>query len=192
MDCEMRWIALLGVLFLLGSISVLDASAETEIDSQISSSFAFSENTAAGQVGNRTDVNFYAAEGTTWFVGPSVGQSPSLDAGYFLRAYKNGDNRIHFQLYVILKSRHHWWFFDRALDTNGNKLQVKPIGVDWESGWKTEHLLIQLSRPYLNRLATKLGLSLKVTGKQGEIVLNVPSFYLKGFLRKVDFWRRAK
>jgi hypothetical protein len=188
----MRWIAFLGVLFLLGSISILDASAETGIDSQVSSSFAFSENTAAGQVGNRTDVNFYASEGTTWFVGPSVGQTPSPDAEYFLRAYKNGDNRIHFQLYVILKSRHHWWFFDRALDTNGNKLQVKSIGVDWESGWKTEHLLIQLSRRYLNRLAAKMGLSLKVMGKQGEIVLNVPSFYVKGFLRKVEFWRRVE
>ena len=188
----MRWIALLGVLFLLGSISILDASAETEIDSQVSNSFTFSENTAAGQVGNRTEVNVYASEGTTWFVGPSVGQPPSLDAAYFLRAYKNGDNRIHFQLYVILKSRHHWWFFDRAFDNNGNNLQVEPIGVDWESGWKTEHLLIQLSRPYLNRLAAKLGLSLRVTGKQGEIVLNVPSFYVRGFLRKVDYWAEAE
>ena len=188
----MRWIALLGVLFLLGSISILDASAETEIDSRVSSSFEFSENTAAGQVGNRTDVNIYASEGTTWFVGPSVGQPPSLDGEYFLRAYKNADDKLHFQLYVVLKSRHHWWFFGRALDTDGNVLKVKPIGVDLESGWKTEHLLIQLSRPYLNRLAAKFGLSLRVTGKQGEIVLNVPSFYLKGFLRKVDFWRRAE
>lgn len=188
----MRWIALVGVLFLLGSISILDASAETEIDSGVSSSFAFSENTAAGQVGNRTDVNIYASEGTTWFVGPTVGQPPSLDAEYFLRAYKNGDNRIHFQLYVILKSRHHWRFLDSALDTNGKVLQVKPVGVDLEAGWKTEHLLIQLGRPYLNRLAAKLGLSLRVTGKQGEIVLNVPSFYVEGFLRKVDFWRRAR
>ena len=188
----MRWIALLGVLFLLGNISIRDASAETEIDSQVSSSFAFSENTAAGQVGNRTDVNIYASEGTTWFVGPSVGQPPLLDVEYFLRAYKNGDNKIHFQLYVILKSRHRWRFFDRALDTNGKVLEVKQVGVDWESGWKTEHLLIQLSRPYLNRLAAKLGLSLRFTGKQGEIVLNVPSFYVKGFLRKVDYRRRAE
>jgi len=188
----MRWIALLAALFLLGSISILDASAETEIDSRVSSSFEFSEDTAAGQVSNRTVVDTYASGGTTWFVGPSVGQPPSLDGEYFLRAYKNAGDRIHFQLYVIMKSRHRWWFFDRALDTNGNVLQVKPVGVDLESGWKTEHLLIQLSRPYLNRLAAKLGLSLRITGKQGEIVLNVPSFYVEGFLRKVDFWRKAE
>ena len=180
------------VVLLLGGITIPAASAETEVDYQVRSSFEFSEDTAAGQVSNRTIVEIYPAEGTMWFVGPSVGQSPPLEGEYFLRACKHKGDRIHFQLYIRLKFRHHWFFFNRALDTNGNILHVKQVGVDLDSGWKTEHLLIQLSRPYLNRLPATLGLSLKVSGKRGEIVLNVPQFYVRGFIRKVDFWSRAE
>lgn len=191
-DSAMRWINFLVAAILICSISVKDVSAETEGNSQIRSSYEFSEDTAAGQVSNRTIVDIYPSEGTTWFVGPSVGQPPPFEGEYFLRAFKYPGDRTRFQLYVILKSRHHWLFLNRALDNNGNMFQVRHVNVDLDSGWKTEHLLIQLRGPYLSRLATKVGLSLKVSGKRGEIVLNVPDFYVKGFIRKVDFWTRAE
>ena len=191
-DCAGRWIAFLVVVLLAGGSMILDASAETENTPKITSSFEFSENSAAGQVGNRTIVEIYPSEGTMWFVGPDVSQSPPLKGEYFLRACKETGDKIRFQLYIKQESRHRWFFFNRAVDSNGNKFQVKQVGVGWDSGWKTEHVLIKLSRAYLNSLAAKLDFSLKVTGKQGEVVLNVPGFYVKGFIRKVDFWSKAE
>ena len=191
-DCAGRWIAFLVVVRLLGGILSLDASAETENAPQITSSFEFSENSAAGQVGNRTIVEIYPSEGTMWFVGPGVSQSPPLKGEYFLRACKETGDEIRFQLYIKQKSRHRWFFFNRAVDSKGNKFPVKQVGVDRDSGWKTEHVLIRLSRAYLNGAAAKLGLSLRITGKQGEVILNVPSFYVRGFIRRVDLWSKAE
>jgi hypothetical protein len=183
--------SLIVVLLLVAVVTTAESPAATATESQAESSLGVSdEHTASGQVSSRTLVENYPAENITWFVAPSVVQSPPLGGENFLRAYQPVGDEIVYQLYVVLKSFENWFWMYRASDASGRRFSIEERCVDKDSESSTEHLLITLSGRYLNSVAAKRGLFLKVTGSRGAIVVELPAFYVKGFLQKVACWTK--
>ncbi|MFH1338919.1 MAG: hypothetical protein ABIH40_03665 [Candidatus Omnitrophota bacterium] len=123
---------------------------------------------------------------TTWI------QSPSLDGWIYsvwLRAQVENKKVISYQIYVLDRDDD-WRFFHSAYDADGKKLDFRTVDSLVEStglytGYTREDYVIVLKREYLNNSVGK-EINFKAVGKRGERVIVVPSFYIEGFLKKVD------
>lgn len=179
------------ILLLLTALIAPHALVATEAELQAEGPLVNSDDyTAAGQVSSRTLVEKYPSERTTWFIGPSVVHSASVGSENFLRAYQPAGGEIVYQLYVILKSPESWFWVHRASDGSGNRFTIEERSVDKDSELTTEHLLINLNGRYLTRVAAKRGLSLRVSGYHRAIVVELPAFYVQGFLQKISSWTK--
>ncbi|MEQ9823468.1 MAG: hypothetical protein ABQ298_03705 [Puniceicoccaceae bacterium] len=85
---------------------------------------------------------------------------------------------------------HHWsqtgWkFLENAADINGNRLEAFRLDTDVTyTGNVEETLSIPLTLEYLQE-RTLDGLNVKLWGQRGEVVVELPSPYVVGFLEKV-------
>ena len=89
-------------------------------------------------------------------------------------------------LYVVSMSED-WLFLDRAVDLSGKELptHVMDRQVWGKVGRIREHLLVEMSREALDAAAVS-GLSVKLYGRRGNVVVTLPAYYVAGFLRKVQ------
>ena len=140
---------------------------------------------------NNTTTNTDPYQNLTWIRSPDwvverfvISSIPSCVA--HLRAATREDVVRFYQLYVWNGSDK-WSFYNRAYDSNGNALGF--VLVDREvskHGYAVhESFAINLSEKYLNDMRIS-GLNIKVVGKRSEKIIVVPSYFVQGFLRKVN------
>lgn len=133
---------------------------------------------------------------TTWIRSPMfINHDPFLQGmgSYyaFLRVLVN-DRYVTFYQFYISDSDENWRFFNRAYDSNGNKLDFVEIDHQIKSSQSVrmqEDFTINLSREYLDG-AKNSGLNIKAVGKRGEKIFVLPGYYVEGFLKKVDEYTR--
>lgn len=105
---------------------------------------------------------------------------------YFLRAMKDEKSGKDFiQIYVSNEDTD-WLFFNHAIDSDGNKLEF--IEIDRQTSQSTkygvgviEDFAIVVNQDYLSTKAND-GIRIKVYGKRGGRIINIPPFYIQGFL----------
>ncbi len=112
-----------------------------------------------------------------------------IGTDYHLRALWKDDAYDVTQLYVV-DAGYDWRFLENANDINGNSLHADRNATNVEFGLCYEHVLVELMPDYLEA-RRKSGLSIKVWGRAGEQIVEVPAFYVDGFLRKVDEYRAS-
>lgn len=141
----------------------------------------------AQAVHDKTRVEYDHYKNSTWVNGPTINAS-SLTA-FHLRSLWIGGSQKSLQLYVSDKSSS-WRHFAHANDSDGNSLPLTPIGTDVDSfsygrihnTWCYEDVAVELTKEYLESHASS-GMSVKVWGNAGERIVDVPPFYIEGFLR---------
>lgn len=120
----------------------------------------------------------------TTFTGPNC----ATDAGdlVYFRAWRDRNNALTYQVYVMDYYTGDWRFYDSAHDEDGVELSFTQIDrqtdICTQYGCsKDEHLGINVGRDYLARHATS-GMRFKVSGKRGSEVFVVPAAYIRALL----------
>jgi hypothetical protein len=98
-------------------------------------------------------------------------ENDSLKNIYFSFTYKSED----------------WAFINSALDIDGNRLKFtqKNRQVLPRLGYVQENFLIEVEKDYLKKHIAN-GIKIKLIGDKREIVLDIPSGYIKAFLSWID------
>lgn len=137
----------------------------------------------------------------SWIKGPPMKASTLTEAAkkdhsdwqvdeYFLRAFVDKKNDSRFIQIYVSHADTDWLFFNSATDSDGNELKFVEISRDTSSATKygvgvIESFAIEVSLDYLKAHAAK-GISIRVYGKNGKRMLNIPSFYVDGFIEKYE------
>ena len=149
-------------------------------------SCAHKANTTADQVAANTDIEQLEYQPGTWLSGPKMGNR--FEGEYHLRGNLSGRNINYYQL-VFLKSREIIKgpaFYKKSFDTNGQELPMVVIKRQaWPYETFTEVIGVRLTRERLTEASTE-GLTVKFVGRGDRPVVEVPAFYVAGFLKKVD------
>lgn len=108
----------------------------------------------------------------------------------YLRAVKDADNDLLFQLNLVNYHHGNWIFYNSAYDDSGTKLALTRVsektGYCGSSGCsKYETFNITFTKNYLES-KKDTGLTIKVIGKEGSSILAYPSEYIKAMLIKVN------
>lgn len=113
----------------------------------------------------------------------------ALPIGFaYLRAQVKNNKIVYYQIYVNDRDVD-WKFIQGAYDIDGNKLDF--YAVDRKvtgAGSIEENYVITVDRKYLNNSIGK-GINFKAIGQRGSTIVRIPSFYIEGFLKKVDEYR---
>lgn len=143
---------------------------------------------------------------TAWLNGPDMKASIMKEAtkkdknewqvhSYSLRAMKDEKSGVKFiQLYVSHQDTD-WIFFDNAVDSDGTKLEFLKIDQRASSGTQygvgvVEDFAITLPEKYLTD-KSQSGFQIRAYGKNGRRAVNVPPFYIQGFIdRYQDFAKK--
>jgi len=124
---------------------------------------------------------------TKWVKGPIY-----WNTGFcLLRAFINEYNNVSIYQFYITDRNKNWIFYNRAYDSNGEKLNFLEIDRRVSSGMTEEDFVIEFERSYLDQ-ASFNGLNIKAVGKRGENVFILPPYYIQGFLQKVDSFTKYK
>ena len=98
---------------------------------------------------------------------------------------KSGGNEF-IQLYVFHWSQTGWNFFSQASDISGTSLNVRPLNRDVNfNATVEEHIAIDLPRDFIESRKNQ-GLNIRLLGRKGSLIIEVPSAYILGFLEKYD------
>ena len=122
----------------------------------------------------------------TKYVGPDY-PGNLLGSNVFLRAYEfDSPPETLYQIYVHSYYSGRWRFYDRAYDSDGNRLKTVVISRDVGSCNKYgcshhEHIGVLIDRKYLEE-HSDTGIRFKVEGKGGQEIFTVPAMYINGFL----------
>ena len=145
--------------------------------------------TSAEQVTAKTRVGPDPFNRGTQIKGPWI--TTTIPSGGFQRSRLRHYNTEQFNLYqlYVQYQAEKWALFEQAYDILGNELKFTKIERQVHKPWIWEDFAITLERAYLNRASTE-GLSVKAIGRLGETVLELPAFYIQGFLQKVDSWEK--
>lgn len=136
---------------------------------------------------------------TAWLSGPHMKASIIKEGAkrdinewqvhsYLLRAQKDEKSGIGFiQLYVSHQDTG-WVFFDHAVDSDGTELEFHKVDQRASSATQygtgiIEDFAITLTEKYLTE-KSQSGLQIRAYGKNGRRTVNVPPFYIQGFLSK--------
>lgn len=143
-------------------------------------------NTTAEEVAANTQVHQEGLRREPWVSGPKMGSS--FEGEYYLRGNLTGRNINYYQL-VYARSREitrGGAFYNKTFDKDGQELPMVVIRRQaWPyEEWK-EEIGIRLTRDALGE-AEKEGLTIKIVGRRDSPVVEVPAFYVTGFLSKVD------
>jgi len=125
-------------------------------------------------------------QSTTLIESPGVFQAQGMGGHRLsLQAKFNSVGDISYSLQVQDSQASGWRFFDRAYDSNGQKLEFIDIDHDVTLGITSEFFSINLSRSYLDNAAIE-SINIKVFGENGESLILLPNHYVEGFLQKID------
>ena len=117
----------------------------------------------------------------------------SIPSG-FLRGWKDlksksGAPGEGFQIYVATVHGGRWHRYSSAWDSGGKQLETRSLGNDVDCSRYgcsySEDVGVDITRAYLEAHRGS-GLSLKVSGSGGEVVVRVPGGYVAGFLERFD------
>lgn len=97
---------------------------------------------------------------------------------------KSGD-LAYCQLYVHHASIDGWKNLDAAFDIEANKLPAQRISSTVVGGWECEDVAVDLTRNYLGAHREN-GLNIKLKGTRGELIVIVPSLFVRGFLSGLE------
>lgn len=120
------------------------------------------------------------------FIGPEL--SPVKYKNLYLRALRLEGKPLVYQIFVRDQYRDNWRFYDAAYDSDGNRLNFASIdrktddcryGCDF---YETMSITVPLG--YLEQRRDR-GLIIKIMGKAGERVVEVPAGYVAGFVDAV-------
>lgn len=113
---------------------------------------------------------------------------------FLLRSMFQGESPSAVQLYISDEGVE-WRNFSNANDSSGVALPLIPITKDAEP-WSYrsvggvrcyEHVAVEMSPEYTRlHSSTGIGISIKIWGNAGERIVDVPAYYVEGFLRKLD------
>ncbi len=126
-------------------------------------------------------------EKTTWISSPYqfVFDNPS----YLIRVLVKDNDVAFYQLYID-EIFSEWAFIDSAHDIQGRSFDVVEIKREvTQSASVREIVGVELSRNYLDEAAVS-GINMKLKGRYGSAIAQVPAFYVKGFLQCVDDYLR--
>lgn len=139
-------------------------------------------------VAKYTQVNYDQSTKTTTVAGKIVREIAGVADrfSYRLRAVFKENEKGYVQLYVTYRGQGIWLLLNSANDINGESLPV--IRIDRRVGpgaSTTEIVAVTLSSEYLVSHQSD-GMSIKITGQRGSLVVKVPAAYVAGFLSKLD------
>ena len=112
------------------------------------------------------------------------GAFPNIGSYNLQYRYKSGAEPV-VQLYFEYWSQLGWYFFSSASDIDAIALPVAELDKTVGSGSVTETIIMTISEQYLANHRTS-GLNIRVNGKRGAVILNVPGPYVDGFLKKLN------
>ena len=143
-------------------------------------------NTTAAQVEGNTQIETEEHRQNTWVSGPKLGDM--FEGEYSLRGNLSGGSISYYEL-LFLKSRdvkRGEAFYSKSFDNTGQELPVVVISRKaWPHEYMTEVIGVRLTREALTK-ASKEGLTIHVEGRRDKPVVELPAFYVAGFLKKVD------
>lgn len=143
----------------------------------------------ADDVMKKTMIEADPFNNTTQIIGPEISTGNLSSNLTRLLVYSKTGFSSSYELYVHYFGQD-WFFFDRAYDTHGRRLIFKRIDEDADLRGNYESFSVKLSRGQLDE-ASKLGLSIKAGGDFSSTMVNMPAFYVQGFLEKVDIWESS-
>lgn len=125
----------------------------------------------------------------THYLGPNSSDMPWAEVEA-LRAFKRDNGPIGYQVYLRHRYVGEWRFYDVAFDSNGVQLELVKISqkVLSCSGGRCSHeedVALNVSREYLER-ASKDGINVQLSGRNGAQVFTIPHGYVEGFLRTAN------
>lgn len=85
-------------------------------------------------------------------------------------------------------STENWAFINRAYDKTGKVIGMEKTDSQVGGGRYSrvyEHGYLKLDRKYLESIR-KTGMQFKIIGQRNEFTFELPSYYVEGFLRKLD------
>lgn len=118
--------------------------------------------------------------------GPNAGNSSVI-----LRAARfDATADVTYQIYITDIYSGDWRFYDSIYDADGNRLETLKIAsnvVSCRSGCTLqEDVAANVSKKYLLEHMDR-GVSLQVSSPSSKFVVNIPAFYVRGFLEKNGF-----
>lgn len=143
-------------------------------------------------IANRVQVKQDDFKRVTSFTGPNCALDQATDT-LVIRAWKSRDGNIEYQIYVadeylyeVIRGGLGWRFYSSAHDSDGNSLDTTVIArnVDWCGSYKCSYieiLGIGITREYLEERKDR-GITVKVSGKNGEEIFSIPAAYVQAFL----------
>lgn len=112
-----------------------------------------------------------------------LGQWETLPGQFYLRGVIKESNPVKYQIIIATNNASEWGFYERALDSDGNKLDFSKAGADvktsYSSALPVEYMTITLSEDYLKSHINN-NLIIKVYGQKKDFVFYVPQSYLEG------------
>lgn len=123
----------------------------------------------------------------TWILGPYM--HSGKNTSYRLEANFHNDHRHFFQAIIVNRSSPSAGYahFYKAYDSNGFRLKLIPIDAEVlrQYNKRIERVGILVSYAMLEAAYPK-GLSLKLVGKNDQLVVTMEPHYIRGFLGKVQ------
>lgn len=112
-----------------------------------------------------------------------LGQWATLEGQFYLRGIVKENEPVKYQIVIATNNASDWGFYERALDSDGNKLNFSIAGADVKSGYNSatpvEYMTITLPNEYLKSHIND-NLIIKVYGQKKDFVFYVPQSYLEG------------
>lgn len=169
---------LLGCLALAFSCSALTSPAVVRGPRELNS-FKTADDVAA-----QTKVKVDSFKNTTFISGPTFNLkdpiSGTLYGGHWHLWTRTSDSMCYLS---FTDWRRDWAFFDNAADAQGQRFSVSSRDTRVISGnFVEESLYMVVPLTYL-RAHAESGTTIKVWGRRGEEVFEVPGFYITGFLQ---------
>lgn len=133
-----------------------------------------------------TKINSDPYTGMVDITSPSYSESMYKPIGRFtyLRYIKTSDGKGFYEIYASVNNGY-WMFLDSAYE-NGKSLEFKSINRNVLTANRvTESFSIKLDNNEISRYIQQ-GINVKVMGKKGYEIINIPSDFVKGFNDKVE------
>ena len=112
-----------------------------------------------------------------------LGQWDTLNGQFYLRGIIVANLPVVYQIVIATNNSSAWGFYERALDSNGKKLDFKVVDSKVDTSLNlvktVEYMTITLSEDYIKQHLND-NLIIKVYGKRDNFVFYVPQSYLEG------------
>lgn len=109
---------------------------------------------------------------------------------YFLRAFVDKKTNTEFIQIYVSNASSDWLFFESAVDSDGNEMKFVKISRETSQNTKygvgtVEDFAIGVTLDSLKAHIDN-GISIRIYGKKGNRTLNIPGYYIDGFVEKYE------